>query len=199
MNKILSMALLLALPLAAQAQSQPRDRHAPSQSWSRLSYTYGELRYVVQDPDGGGDDFDGLRLGGSLQFQPQWFAAGALTSVSSGPVDIDTIDLGIGFRSPMQNNVDLVAIGGLVFADVETPGFSDDDSGISLTGGVRAMVAPQFELGGYVGYVDLYGDGDVGLTGEALFHVTPQATLLASLGLSDDVNTITLGGRWNFY
>jgi hypothetical protein len=197
MNKtlVLAAALLpaLALPFTAQAQTS-RDRS----SASPFSYTYAELRYVVQDPDGPGDDFDGLRLGGSLQFQPQLFAVGSLTSVSNGPVDLDTIDLGLGFRTALQGNVDFVAIGGLVFAEVDTPGGGDDDSGISLTGGVRGMMSPQFELGGYVGYVDVYDDGDIGLTGEALFHVNRQATLLASLGFSDDVSTLTLGGRWNF-
>jgi hypothetical protein len=196
MNKTLILAALLpalALPLTAQAQSSgDRGRASP------FSYTYAELRYVVQDPDGPSDDFDGLRLGGSLLIQPQLFAVGALTSVSNGPVDIDTIDLGLGFRTPLQGNVDFVAIGGLIFANVDTPGGGDDDSGISLTGGVRATMAPQFELGGYIGYVDVYGDGDIGLTGEALFHVNREATLLASLGFSDDVSTLTLGGRWNF-
>lgn len=198
MNKTLILAALLpslALPFTAQAQSGQRGG---GQSWSPISYSYAELRYVVQDPDGPGDDFDGLRLGGSLQFQPQLFAVGSLSSVSNGPVDIDTIDLGLGFRTALQSNVDFVAIGGLIFADIDTPGGGDDDSGISLTGGVRAMMAPQFELGGYIGYVDLYGDGDIGLTGEALFHVNRNATLLASLGFSDDANTLTLGGRWNF-
>jgi hypothetical protein len=194
MKKLFEFALLatLALPLAAQAQT------SGSGSWSRFSYTYAELRYVVQDPDGPSDDFDGLRLGGSLLLQPQLFAVGSIGSVSNGPVDIDTIDLGVGYRTALQNNVDFVAIGGLIFADVNTPGGGDDDSGISLTGGVRAMLAPQFEVGGYISYVDLYGDGDIGLTGEALFHVNPNVTLLASLGFSDDANTITLGGRWNF-
>ena len=199
MKKVLVLAALLptlALPFTAQAQSRSNERSTDS----RFSYTYAELRYVTQDPDGPGDDIDGLRLGGSLQFRPQLFAVGALTSLSSGPVDYDSIDLGLGFRTALQSNVDFVAIGGLIFADVEGPGGSgDDDSGISLTGGVSAMMTPQFELGGYVGYVDLYGDGDIGLTGEALFHVNREVTLLASLGLSDDVNTITLGGRWNFY
>ena len=193
---ILAAALLpaFALPFAAQAQTS-RDRSGASP----FSYTYAELRYVVQDPDGPSDDFDGLRLGGSLQFRPQLFAVGSLTSVSNGPVDIDTIDLGLGFRTALQNNVDFVAIGGLIFANVDTPGGGgDDDSGISLTGGVRGMMSPQLELGGYVSYVDVYGDGDIGLTGEALFHVNRQATLLASLGFSDDVSTLTLGGRWNF-
>jgi len=196
MNKtlILAAALLpaLALPFTAQAQTS-RDRSGASP----FSYTYAELRYVDYDTDGGGS-LDGLRLGGSLQFQPQLFAVGALTMLSDGPVDYETIDLGIGFRTALQSNVDFVAIGGLIFAEVDTPGRSNDDSGISLTGGVRGMMSPQFELGGYIGYVDLYGDGDITLTGEALFHVNRQATLLASLGFSDDVNTLTLGGRWNF-
>lgn len=195
MKKTLILAALLpalALPFTAQAQSSgDRSRASP------FSYTYAELRYVDYDTDGGGS-LDGLRLGGSLQFQPQLFGVGALTMLSDGPVDYETIDLGIGFRTALQSNVDFVAIGGLIFAEVDGPFGSNDDSGISLTGGVRGMMSPQFELGGYIGYVDVGSDGDIGLTGEALFHVNRQATLLASLGFSDDVTILTLGGRWNF-
>src|SRR5687768_8817445 len=99
MNKtlILAAALLpaLALPFTAQAQTS-RDRSGASP----FSYNYAELRYVDYDTDGGGS-LDGLRLGGSLQFQPQLFAVGALTMLSDGPVDYETMDLGIGFRTAL--------------------------------------------------------------------------------------------------
>jgi hypothetical protein len=86
----------------------------------------------------------------------------------------------------------------VVFAEVDAGAGDNDDSGISLTGGVRSMVGPQFELGGYLNYADYLGDGDLLLTGEGLLHVTRELSLAASLGISDDYNVLTLGARWNF-
>jgi len=196
----LTVPALLALPLpglAAQSGTQGQSGYRQSSGYSRLSYTYGEARLVIEEPDGG-DSFDGIRLGGSLQFQPQVFGVASLTSVSSDGVDIDTFDLGVGFRHALQSNVDLVGIVGLVWAEVDAGPFEDDDTGISLTGGVRGFAAPQLELGGYASYAEVFGDGDITLTGEGLLHLSPNLALVASLGFSDDVNILTFGARWNF-
>ena len=40
-------------------------------------------------------------------------------------------------------------------------------------------------------------DGKTSL-GEALLHATPNLSLAASLGISDDYDVVTLGARWNF-
>lgn len=179
-------AALFALP--AQAQ----------QSAGRLSYTYGDARLVIQDPDNG-DDFTGVRVAGSAQFQHNLFVTGAITTVGSDNVDIDTLDLGLGFRHPIAADTDFVAGAGLIWADVDTPGNGgDDDTGLSLLGGVRSLVGPQFELGGYASYAEVFGDGDITLTGEGLLHLTPQWSLAGSLGFSDDFTILTVGGRYNF-
>lgn len=182
---LVAAAVLFALP--AQAQ----------QSASRLSYTYGDARLVIQDPDNG-DDFTGVRVAGSAQFQPKLFVTGAITTVGSDNVDIDTLDLGLGFRHPIAADTDFVAGVGLIWADVDTPGGGDDDTGLSLLGGVRSLVGPQFELGGYASYAEVFGDGDITLTGEGLLHLTPQWSLAGSLGFSDDFTILTVGGRYNF-
>ena len=112
--------------------------------------------------------------------------------------DLTLLEGGVGLHHPLSRDTDLVAIGGMVFAEVDAGPFEDDDSGISLTGGVRSRVAPQFEVGGYLNYADYLGDGDILLTGEGLLHVTPNLSLAASLGISDDYDVVTLGARWNF-
>jgi hypothetical protein len=186
----LILSALLALPLAAQAQTR-------GSGYGSMSYTYGDARLVVIEPDGGGS-YDGVKIGGSLKFQPQLFGVAALTAVGDGPVDLTYIDLGIGFRSALQSDVDLVAIAGLVMAEIDTPGGGDDDTGLSLTGGVRGIGTPQIEYGAYANYTSVFDDGDLTLTGEGLLHLNRQLALAASLGLSDDSTTLTLGGRWNF-
>lgn len=188
----LTLSTLLALPLAAQAQSR-----GGQSGYGSMSYTYGDARIVVIEPDGGGS-YDGVKLGGSLQFQPQLFGVASLTSVGDSGFDLTYIDLGIGFRSALQSNVDLVAIGGLVLAEIDTPGFDDDDTGLSLTGGVRGVATPQIEYGAYANYLSVFDDGDLTLTGEGLLHLNRNLALAASLGLSDDATTLTFGARWSF-
>jgi hypothetical protein len=189
---VLALCAVLAAPLPALAQS--RGSPAPR---SMLSYTYVDGRVVLWEPDGG-DSLDGIRLGGSASFQDNLFAVGSLTTVGDTGYDLTLLEGGVGLHHPLSRDTDLVAIGGLVFAEVDAGPFEDDDSGISLTGGVRSRVAPQFELGGYLNYADYLGDGDILLTGEALLHATPNLALAASLGISDDYDVVTLGARWNF-
>ena len=201
MKVIFALASLVALslPAAALAQSSNYDSRSGSGGYySRLSYTYAELRLVSADYDGPGGSADGVSIGGSLLFQPQLFGVASYTSVGDNGVDIDTLDLGVGYRAGISQRTDLLGILGVVFSNVDTPGGSNDDSGISLTGGIRSTVAPQIELDGFVNYTELYGDGDMTLTGQGLLHVTPQLSLLTSLALSDIVNTVTIDGRCNF-
>lgn len=185
--KVMMLLPLLCLPVSGMAKSEGQ----------RLSYTYAEGRLVVVDPDGGGN-YDGITVGGSLQFRPQLFGVAALTSVGDRGFDLTTFDVGVGYRYSLQRNVDLVGIGGLAFAESDFGPFEDDDVGLSLTGGARAFLTPQIEVGGYANYRDLFDDGDITLTGEGLLHMTPDLAFVASLGLSDDANTITFGARWNF-
>jgi hypothetical protein len=197
MGKSTLSTLLLCAALAAPLSAGAQARADGSASYGNLSYTYADGRIVLFDPDGG-DNLDGFRLGGSLQFRTDLFAVGSITAVGDTGYDLTVIDLGVGLRHPLSSATDFVAIGGIVLAEVDAGPFDDDDTGISLTGGVRSMMSPQFELAGYANYADYLGDGDILLTGEALMHVTPELSLAASLGISDDYDVVTLGARWNF-
>ena len=195
---------LLCIPLGAQAQSQDSQYRGPGYSnshYSSLSYTLGEVRLLAQDPDGG-DDADGVRLGGSALVSPDLFVAGALSTLGSDSpngLDTDIFELGLGYRYGYTPRIDFVGIGGIVRVDRDFGGRADDDDwGPSLTGGVRAIVAPLLEVGGFVNYTELFGDGDLGLIGEGLYHLTPNLAFLGGLGVSDDDRSINLGARWNF-
>ena len=185
----LALSALLALPLGAQAQSRSQ--------YGAMSYSYGDARLVVVEPDGGGS-LEGIRLDGSFQFQPQLYAIGAFTTYGDNNVDITQIEGGVGYRQALRNDMDLVAMGGLVLAEIDVGPFSDDDTGLFLSGGLRGVATPQIEYGAYAEYRSIFDDGDITLTGEGLLHFTPNLAMVASLGLSDDFNTLTLGARWSF-
>jgi hypothetical protein len=186
MKKNISVLLVcaaLAAPLAAQAQSRQTSYG------TNPHYTWVDGRIVELDPDGPGGSETGLRIGGSMMFQDNLFGVASITDVD----EYSELAFGAGLRHPLDSGMDLVGMGGLLWADNPV----DDDIGFFLTGGVRALVAPQFELGGYVGYRSIFDEGDIELTGEGLLHITRELSLVASLGFSDDYDLITIGARWN--
>jgi hypothetical protein len=204
MNTMKTSALLalLCLPLAAQAQYTARSSSSGyGPAYANLSYTLGEVRLLAQDPDGG-DDADGIRVGGSALVHPDFFISGALSTLGSdgnNGVDTDIFEVGVGYRHAISPRVDLLGIGGIVRVDRDYGGRGDDDDfGPSLTGGARAALTHAIEVGGYLNYVQVFGDGDLGLHGEGLYHFTPNFSVLAGLGLSDDTTEANVGARWNF-
>lgn len=201
MTTIIRRMLLVAVlaPFATQAA----DRYDASRSgydtrYANLSYTLGEVRLLAQDPDGG-DDADGVSVGGSLLIHPDFFLSGALATVGSDDRDTDSFRLGVGYRYAMSPRVDLLGIAGLIRVDTDFGnGRDDDDFGPTLTGGARAALTHALEVGGYLNYVEVFGDGDLGIAGEGLYHLTPNFSLLAGIGLSDDDREANIGARWNF-
>lgn len=193
-----ALAALLCVPLAAAAQypGQPGRME-----YTRLSYTLADVRLLAEDPDGR-EDADGVRVGGSALVHPNLFVAGALSSTGSdgfNGVDTDVFEMNLGYRHALTPRVDLLGMAGLVRVDRDFGGRrSDDDLGPSITGGIRAPLASRIEAGGYVNYLQVFGDGDLALRGEGLFHATPNLSLLAGLGVSDDTREAALGVRWNF-
>lgn len=202
MNTIKMSALLalLCLPLAAQAQYTARSSgYGPA--YANLSYTLGEVRLLAEDPDGG-DDADGIRVGGSALVHPDFFISGALSTLGSdgnNGVDTDIFEVGVGYRRAVSQRVDLLAIGGIVRVDRDFGSRGDDDDfGPSLTGGARAALTHAIEVGAYLNYLHVFGDGDLGLHGEGLYHFTPNFSVLAGVGVSDDTREASVGARWNF-
>jgi hypothetical protein len=195
-NRSTFILLLLALPLAATAAAPDTRYREPA--YGRLSYTLGEARVVARDPDGSGNA-DGVSVGGSARLTPDLFLAGSVTSVGSGSYDEDTVELGLGWRYAFTSQVDLVGIASLLHDDVQVNGRDrDGDFGPGLTGGLRTMLTPDIELGGYAKYTRLYNDSDLGLRAEGLYHFTPNFSALASAGLSNNERTASLGARWYF-
>lgn len=194
------IAALAALLGATAAQAQYYGT-PPASGYARLSYTYADARLLLQDPDGA-DDADGIRLGASGLIHPDFFVTGALgTTGSDGPngLDTDVIELHLGYRYAFTPHVDLLGMAGIVHVDRDFGGRRDDDDlGPSLTGGFRAPLASMVEVAGFANYTQVFGDGDLSLRGEGLYHVTPNFSAVAGLALSDDLREASLGVRWTF-
>lgn len=160
---------------------------------SGLGYTYAELRYVDADNDG-----DGLRANGSFDLGNNWLIVGGLTSLNyDNDVDFTMLEIGGGYVYPFRESFDLTATLRFVDAEVDTPVGDADDTGLALSGGVRGLVAPQFEVRGSVNYINL-DDSDTYLELAADYHFTQQISAGVSLEFAGDNDLFTLGGRWYF-
>lgn len=208
--KALVMAVC-ALPMALQAAEA---RTSPVKS-NDFSYDYVQLGYVMQDWDGA-FDVDGLDAQLSMAIDEHLFLRGQFMlfdgDFDGGFIDTDTdgwlLGAGVGFNTPIGDGMDLVVTGDLVhikyendayrFFGVRVPGADDDDTGIRLTGGVRMRATEQLELNGGVYLADVGPQDDIGLFGDALFHLNEQIDIGAGLKLGGDLTEFGFFGRYNF-
>jgi hypothetical protein len=180
------IALLTGLPLTAAAEG--------------LSYNYVDVRYATAD-DWRGLDPDGVTGEVSGLISDQLFLRGGASLLSDSPVDVDTFSGELGLRHAIDRDADLQGTIGLLHAEADGRGGSDDDTGFIATGGVRAMLTPEVELEGSLIYEEndildaAYNDGIDARFG-GLFHVTPRLALGANYRVDNEL--LTLGGRYDF-
>ena len=181
-----TLIIVAALAAAGAANAQGG---APA-----LDYSYAELRFVDVDENGG----DGFILGGSYELQNNWFILGSVTDLGfNGGVDFFTFELGGGYVWNYRPDWDLFANARYMNTDVDFNGGSNDDSGVGLTGGVRGMIAPQFEVRGSVNHVTI-GDGDTFIQIAGDYYFTDQFAAGLSFDVGGDLDTLTVGARWYF-
>jgi len=199
---IATLCLAVAPSLVDQPQpwQEPTPTVAPGKTAknSIFSYTYVQLNLVLGDADGFSDGPDGIDLSGSYGFDNNLFVFGGLQHLSGevGPtdVDIDTLKIGLGYHQPIVQNTDLVLGVALMHADAD-PGSSQD--GYELRAGVRNQTTEQVELDGALGFTDFDdSDSNVFLEVGAVYRATPQLGLLATIYFSDDIDTFSIGARY---
>jgi hypothetical protein len=183
MRTLIVTALLLIHGAAfAQGASQPS-----------LSYTFGELRYI--DVDNGGDGFE---LGGSFQFDSNWFGVASISSYDLGSnVDGTSFEIGAGYIFPFQKDWDIQVNARFVRAEVDTPVGSVDDTGIAALAGLRGLIAPQLEVRGNLHYINV-DDSDVYLEVAGDWYFMPQFAAGLSVEFGGDVDVWTIGARYFF-
>jgi len=166
----------------------------PNQSaGSGLSYNYAEVRFVDRELDAGPDG-DGFLLGGSYQVAPQFLITASYEDLDYGRNrDASTLSIGGGYVHPLQEKIDVVGYASLIHVDSDF----DDDTGFGLAGGVRALVAPKFEVRATGNYVDVE-DSDTFFDIGGDYWITEQFSAGLTVTVGGDADTITFGGRWFF-
>jgi hypothetical protein len=159
-----------------------------------LKYTYGELRFLDYDDNGG----DGFRLNGSWDLGNNWIIVGGVTSADfNNNVDLTTFEIGGGYVWRYTPDWDIVGTARFVHSEVDTSGGSSDDSGLALSGGVRGFLAEQFEIRGSINHISL-DDSDTYLEFAGDYYFTPQIAAGLSLEFAGDTDLISIGARWFF-
>jgi hypothetical protein len=184
--------------LFATAALLPFYAHA-----ERPSYSEVDLSYVTTDVDNFNEDVDGFRLRGSLEITDQAFLFASYTDQSTSifgeDLNYNTYNLGAGYAWPIAESVDVYGKVGYTKVEAEYAGFSADDDGYTLAGGLRGRMTPQLELEGSLNYVDLSDSGnDTSIGLGASWFFTEQFAVGAEGEFGGDANTYGFGVRWSF-
>lgn len=161
------------------------------------SYNYVDIGYLDLDLDGGGS-IDGYGLTGSFAVAEQFHIFAGYARFSEGILTLDTTTLGGGWNMPLNQTTDFVARLGLVRVGASATGFgSASDNGWSVQGGIRSMVAPQFELNAFVTHTDVDGS-DTAFSVGGVWHFTNNFGVSGGLSFSDGDTVKGLGVRFSF-
>ena len=188
MNKTLAVISLVALASTAQAEGPD------------YNYLEGNYQRIDIDDDFADVDGDGFAIAGSLEVAENWhiFASYGKADLDFG-IDLDEASVGGGFHAALSPTTDIVANLAYVSVDADAFGGSFDDDGFGVALGVRSLLTEQFELAGFIEYVDRDDAGDdTTLSGEGWYRLTRNFALGGKIGLGDDVTTYGLGARLYF-
>lgn len=165
-----------------------------------MSYSAFDVSYLIDVELDGGADGDGFEIGGSYEIADKFYVFGEWqdTSLDRG-VDGEQLEFGGGFHTPLSNTVDFVATLSYINAEYDGPGFSVDDDGLGLSGGVRARLSDSFELNGAVRFVDFDDSGnDTGFTVGGRWYFADNMAITGHADFFDDVDVLGVGFRVEF-
>ncbi|MBA1147623.1 hypothetical protein H0Z60_11225 [Ectothiorhodospiraceae bacterium WFHF3C12] len=183
-----TVALLAATAMTTAAWAGPNYNHA------------GVSLGLTEIDDGNADtDGDGIRVDGSFSPAPYLHVLGSFSSWDyDGSLERTDFTIGAGGHAPISPTTDLV--GELFYLDREweSNGRDEDTDGLGLRAGVRTSAVPQLDLGGGLVHYELDDDDDTGIYGTAYFKFVPEIAAGAELELTDEQETLLLGGRYYF-
>ena len=169
-----------------------------------FDYSFFQVGYERVTLDDGSFDVDGDGFGieGSFEISQSFFLTadyGIAEFEEAGvEVDVDTLSAGIGWHTPLSDQLDFVANLSYEYIELSALGQSQDESGYGLGAGLRYQATDALEINGGIGYVD-YGDGDDTTLGvRALYGITDNIDVAVSGEWGDDSSAYGLSGRFYF-
>jgi hypothetical protein len=188
-------ALLLAsTALEPSLAAAPFATSLPQDDKPGFSYTYVEGNYTWLDSDAAHDTLNGLELTGSLELPLNFFVQ-LTSSTLNGDADLDELRLGAGWHFSLGDTLD--AYGLLSYVDQKFDSGVSDEDGITGDAGVRLMLTPKIEVGGYGEWANI-DDSEVGLGATARYYLTSRLSLGTRVLLIDSGNLWAAGLRFQF-
>ncbi len=180
-----------------------------------FSYTFISASYSIinEDIDGISEDLEGngINLAISINIAPNFaIAAGYGTGsadVTSGgttfAADVDGGSIGAIFHTPVDEKVDFVAGAELIKGNVDSkingsPLPSEDFDGNSIFAGIRAMVASNVELNGFIDRTKIEDDSSTNISFGASYYVNKLFSINAGYSFDSDGNSLSFGIRKYF-
>lgn len=173
----------------------------PSISVAQFSYNTIEISLIDVDFGRASADGDGYEIAGSFDINERLFALASYQDQSLDfGIDGSSFALGIGFHDELGDDLDFVASATLIGSEVKALGFSIDDDGFGIAGGVRGRLADTFQLDALLNWVDLDNSGsDTFISLAGRYYFNEQFAISARTNIGDDNRDIfQLGVRIEF-
>lgn len=168
-----------------------------------LSYNYlqGSFGQIEVDDSTVDVDGDGLGISALFAIDADFHLFGEYqTSDLDFGVDLNTLELGVGYHTDMSPNLDVVAHLGYFNVEIDAPGLSSlDDGGLLFGIGLRGRISSAVELYGGLDYVDFDdSDGETRANAGLMLSLTDKFGLGVEANLWDDFSIFQLNARLNF-
>lgn len=166
---------------------------APAVFAASPDFNYVEGGYTELEFDNSNFEPDGIKVSGSASVSKNLFLNGSYSDASDG-ADYNQLSLGLGYRVAANSNTDVYGI--VSYEELEIG--KSDDNGYGLTAGVRSFVTANIELDGGLSYIDIDNNDETFLNLGASYYITPVAAVNLAYRTSDDIDMLTLSGRYSF-
>lgn len=160
-----------------------------------FDYNYLEGAYLSENPSGASSDLTGVRVDGSDRLQPDWRLTGFFSTASCCGVTDDRYGAAIGYFTGINEKLDFIADASFLGQHLTGTG---NHNGWGIDAGVRAQLAPEFELDGMVQHSDVDSDTENTLSVTGLYRLSRQWRLWASYSNNSDEDDFLIGIRYDF-
>lgn len=187
--RIVTALLSLSLPCALCAQEV-----------GGFDYTYVDASLVNTEIEVGPADVDGdgIAINGSFGLTDNVnLVYGYSDQDYDFNIDGSTMNVGVGFHTDINSDIDFVADVQYIDVSVDTPVGSADEDGLGISGGIRAHVGDSLELDAGLQYVDL-DDSDTVLKVGGRYYFNDSFALSAGISDADAGMSWSVGVRAEF-